>query len=56
VVAQVRNEDVKFFREFRRDAKPVVPRAEQTVQQHERFTVAELFEVKLHEIQTANPR
>ena len=48
MVAQVRNEDVEFFCEPRRDAKPVVRRAEQPMQQHERFAVAELFEVKLH--------
>jgi hypothetical protein len=48
VVAEVRHEDVKFFRQLRCDTKPVVRLAEQAVEQNERLAVAELFEVKLH--------
>ena len=54
VISQVRNEDVKFLRQPRRQAKPIVQRTKQPVQQDEWLTVAELFEVKLHENQTAN--
>ena len=48
VIPQIRNEDVKLLRQLRRDAKPIVRRTKKSVQQNERLTVTELFEVKLH--------
>ena len=48
VIALVQREDVKFFRQPRRDGMPVVRRAKQPVQQNHRPALPGFFEMKLH--------
>ena len=48
VITKVGDEDMKFLRELRRHPKPVIRLAKQAMQQHQRFAVAKLFEMKLH--------
>jgi hypothetical protein len=45
VVSQVGSNDMKSLRQLGGDAEPVIGRTEQSMQEHERFALADLFEV-----------